>query len=164
MAIISGLANGFQRPIYESTLPMIVPKRLLGNANGMIQTGIGISELAAPLLAGILVSRFGLLPVISIDLITFVIAVVGVLVAKLPKRQETQPTKNWWADMRSGFIYVMARRGLLALFLFMMVRNFFVGIIQAVGLPISADPYHTRLWRSYSFHRWIGYRCGRAFC
>lgn len=136
MAIVSGLANGLQRPIYESTLPRIVPKRLLGNANGMIQTGIGIAELVTPLLAGILVAQFGLLLVLSIDLITFVIAAIGVLVAKVPKRQPDATPPSWWADMRSGWLYVMARRGLLALFLFMMVRNFFVGIIQAVGLPI----------------------------
>lgn len=136
MAIVSGLANGLQRPIYESTLPLIMPKRLLGNANGILQTGIGISELITPLLAGLLVAQFGLIPVIGIDLITFFIGVFGVLFAKVPKTLAQAEKPSWWADMRSGWVYVIARRGLLALFIFMMIRNFFVGIIQAVALPI----------------------------
>lgn len=135
-AIVSGLANGLQRPLYESTLPQIVPKRLLGNANGIIQTGIGISELLTPFLAGVLVAQFGLMVVIMIDLITFVIGVIGVLIAKIPKTQRSGHRPSWWEDMRSGWVYVLARRGLLALFLFMMVRNFLVGLIQAIGLPI----------------------------
>ena len=56
----SSAFGALQWPAYTSAITLMVPKKHLGRANGIVQFGIALSEILAPALAGILMSVIGL--------------------------------------------------------------------------------------------------------
>ena len=70
-AALNGVALGLQRPLYESTTPLMVPKERLGSVNGIVHSVAGLGQVLAPVMAGTLVFTIGLERVLMLDLATF---------------------------------------------------------------------------------------------
>jgi len=49
MATIGSVANSFQEPAYTASVPLLVPKKHLGRANGLVQMGQAMGALVAPI-------------------------------------------------------------------------------------------------------------------
>src|SRR6266508_4543150 len=78
-AIFQGLGNAFQWPAYSAAISTTIPKEKYGRANGMmslIDMGPGV---LAPMLAGALLPMIGLTGILSIDVVTFVLAILILL-------------------------------------------------------------------------------------
>src|SRR5512138_1243001 len=83
-AIFQGLGNAFQWPAYSAAITTMIPKEKYGRANGMmslIEMGPGI---LAPMLAGALLPLIGFTGILSIDVITFVLAILVLLFVHIP--------------------------------------------------------------------------------
>lgn len=138
-AVVDGIAIGMQRPLYESTTPLMVPKDKLMKVNGMTQAIAGISQMLAPALAGALLMWIGLKWLILVDLLTFVIALVCILSVKVPHLEKTdseESAAHWWADFKTGWNFVSERVGLKALFWFVTLRNFLFATCEIIALPL----------------------------
>jgi MFS family permease len=137
---ISSFFGTFQWPAYTATVTQLVPKAQLGRANGMIQFGRAAAEILAPLLAGVLVLSIQLQGVILIDVITFIFALLTLLIVRFPRVDAAPPTHNKLAtfkiDLTFGWKYILARRGLLYLLFFLAVVNFIWGTIGALVVPM----------------------------
>ena len=89
-AIFQGLGNAFQWPAYSATISVMVSKEQYGRANGMmslIDSGPGV---LAPLMAGALLPLIGLTGILSLDVVTFIFAVVILLFVYIPQPPRTQ--------------------------------------------------------------------------
>lgn len=140
VAGISSIVTAFQWPAYSSIVPMLVPKEMLGQANGMLQTGQAATQILAPVMAGILISTLGLPGVLLFDLLTFLVAVGTMLYIRLPKRvageESEKESSSLLKDVAFGFRYLFARSGLVGLLLIFAVANLMVGVVSVLVTPL----------------------------
>ena len=138
-AATSSLCGAFQWPAYTAAVTQLVPQKHLGRANGMNQFSRAAAEIFSPLLAGVLVLTIRLEGVILIDVATFVFAMLTLLVVKFPrlKRKSTEDgLATFKDDLTFGWRYILARRGLLNLLLFLVAVNFIWGMVGALIVPM----------------------------
>lgn len=143
VAINAGFAT-FQQPAYSALTTRLVTAEQLGRASGMVQMGLAVSDLFAPLLAGMLIVRISLSGVFLIDFGTFLFAVITLLLVRLPtqaKRVSSLPSVGWnvhalLQETRLGWTYVAARPGLLGLLAYLAIANFASGIINSILVPM----------------------------
>lgn len=139
-AILQGLGNAFQWPAYSATISTMIPKEKLGRANGMmslIDMGPGI---LAPMLAGALLPVIGLTGILSLDVVTFVLAVLVLVFVHIPQPVRTaegaQAQGNILKEAAFGFRYIFARPSLLGLQLVFFFGNLCFGIAMTVLAPM----------------------------
>ena len=137
-AIFQGLGNTFQWPAYSAAISTMLDKKQYGRANGMmslIEAGPGV---VAPLLAGALLPIVKFTGILLIDVATFILAVILLLLVYIPQPQRTQEGEqaqgNVWKEAFYGFQYIFARPGLVGLLTIFLVGNLFSGI-QLTLLP-----------------------------
>jgi MFS family permease len=141
--LIVGASAAFstvQWPAYAAATTLLVSKKNLGRANGMIQFGQAAGEILAPALAGILLLTIRLEGVILIDFATFFLAAITLLLVRFPKPPGTVAgeSENMWLkpEITFGWNYIRARAGLLDLLLFFAVVNFMWGMVGALIVPM----------------------------
>lgn len=131
-AAIQGTGNTFQWPAYSAAIATMVPKEQLGRANGMmslIEAGPGVF---APVLAGALLPFIGLTGILTLDVITFVLAILALAIVFVPQPPRTEEGQvgqgNMWKEAAYGFRYIFARPSLLGLQLVFFMGNLFSGM------------------------------------
>ncbi len=139
-AIFQGLGNAFQWPAYSAAITTMVPKEQYGRVNGMmslIDMGPGV---LAPMLAGALLPLIQLVGVLSIDVATFILAILVLFFVHIPQPPRTaegaQEQGNIFKEAVFGFRYIFARPSLLGLQLVFFVGNLFSGIAFTVIAPM----------------------------
>lgn len=139
-AIFQGLGNAFQWPAYSATISTMIPKEKYGRANGMmslIDMGPGI---LAPMLAGAFLPVIGLTGILSLDVATFVLAILILLFVYIPQPSRTaegaQAQGNILKEAIFGFSYIFARPSLLGLQLVFFFGNLCLGIAGTVLAPM----------------------------
>jgi MFS family permease len=139
-AVFQGLGNAFQWPAYSATISTMLPKEQYGRANGMmslVEMGPGV---LAPLLAGALLPVLGLTGILSLDVVTFLLAVTILLFVHIPQPRRTeeglQDRGNILKEAAFGFRYIFARPSLLGLQLVFFFGNLFSGIAYTVLAPM----------------------------
>jgi len=137
MATIGSVANSFQEPAYMASVPLMVPKRHLGRANGLVQMGSAIGTLVAPALAGLLVATTGLWGVLLVDVATFAVAVATLVVVRIPRPAEAPGvTDAVWGQIIEGWNWLRARRGLFGFLLVAAGINFLLGFMSVLLIPL----------------------------
>lgn len=138
-ALLQGLGNAFQWPAYSAAISLMVPKEQLGRANGMMSLVEAGPAVLAPLMAGALLPVIGLTGILGLDVITFVAAVLVLLVVIVPKPQASsvgaQASGSILKEAAFGFRYIFAQPGLLGLQLLFFAGNLFLGISNTLAQP-----------------------------
>ncbi|HEU4746029.1 MAG TPA: MFS transporter [Anaerolineales bacterium] len=139
-AVFQGLGNAFQWPAYSAAISTMIPKEKYGRANGMmslIDMGPGV---LAPMLAGALLPVFGLTGILSLDVTTFVLAILILIFVHIPQPPRTvdgaQAQGNILSEAVFGFRYIFARPSLLGLQLVFFFGNLCSGIAFTVLAPM----------------------------
>ncbi|MBK8900066.1 MAG: MFS transporter [Anaerolineaceae bacterium] len=137
-AAISGTFQTFQWPAYSAAISTMLPKKQYARANGMISLAESGSGIFAPVLAGALLSFFGLTAVFAIDIISFIVAIGALLVVHIPNPKRTEAGEesqgSIWKESAYGFRYILARPSLLGLQLLFFGTNF----MSALGITVFA--------------------------
>ena len=142
-AVINGLGNTFQWPAYSAAISTMVPKEHYSRANGMMSLVESVPGVLAPLLAGILLIAIKLTGILVIDVITFALAIVALLVVHIPQPSRTLEGQaeqgSIFKEAAYGFKYIFARRGLLGLLTFFIVLNFVIGLSISLFSPFILE-------------------------
>ena len=137
-AAISGTFQTFQWPAYSAAISTMLPKEQYARANGMISLAESGSGIFAPVLAGALLSFFGLNAVFAIDIVTFIVAIGALLIVKIPTPKRTEAGAesqgSLWQESAYGFRYILARPSLLGLQMLFFGANF----MSALGFTVFA--------------------------
>jgi MFS transporter, DHA3 family, macrolide efflux protein len=130
--------SSLQGPAFLSSISLLVPRHQLGRASGLTETARAASQIIGPLLAGILVGRIGYSGVILIDFVTFLFAMVTLLLIRIPNppRQEEEVRGSPLGDLRYGWNYLRGLPGLFALFSLFAMTNFCMGMVQVLLTPL----------------------------
>jgi DHA3 family macrolide efflux protein-like MFS transporter len=129
-----------QWPAYAAATTLLVPKKDLGRANGMVQFGRAAAEILAPTLAGALLKTIQLQGVILLDLASFAFAVGTLLLVRFPRPAGTAAQEggsvSLWQEIAFGWRYIAARRGLVGLLALAAATNFLWGMVGALITPM----------------------------
>lgn len=124
MAIRSA-GGGFHWPAMAATTPLMVPERHLTRVAGLNQAANGAMNIVAPPLGAIFLSLLPMHGVMGIDVLTAALAITPLLFIPIPQPVRAQGERpSYLADLKEGFHYVWAWKGLLYLMGFATLINF----------------------------------------
>ncbi|GIV74386.1 MULTISPECIES: MFS transporter [Caldilinea] len=136
----AGVFESFQFPAFSAAMSVLVPKAQYGRANGLLSLAEAASSIAAPVLAGILLSVIGIAGVMVIDIATFILAVAAVLLVVVPQPRRSAEAlaaaSTIWREAIYGFIYIWRRKSLLGVQLTFAISNFFSSIGMVLIAPM----------------------------
>ena len=135
-AAVGGLFGPFQGLAFQASVTTMVPKAQYTRTNGMMSLSQYISQVGAPVLAGLLLSVAGIEAVLVFDLVTFLVAVISAGLIAFPQiiRIEEKVRTSFLSDAAFGFRYIFTRPALRTLFL--IILGF--GVFEALGFPLIA--------------------------
>lgn len=116
---LAGAFQAFQWPAYSAAITTMVRKEQYARANGMVSVAESAGAVAAPILAGILITIIGVGGIMLIDILTFVFAVGTLLFVHIPQPATTVEGQagqgSIWKESGYGFRYILQRPSLLGL-------------------------------------------------
>ena len=133
---VTSLAGAFQRPAYLAAVAQLVPKRYLGHANGISQLGVGVGLVFAPMLGAGLIGLIGIRGVILIDVSTFCVGALTLLLVRFPNRMFRRREETFRTEVANGWRYVARRPGLRAALRFFVIDHAFYTLGFAVITPM----------------------------
>lgn len=141
VALVGSLFAAFQEPAYTASVTMLVPKKDLARASGLMQVAQSLEMLVAPLLAGILFGVIGLKGIVLIDFLTYFFAVGALLIVRIPQPPLTTQVEQdgrgkVWRDALFGWQYLRQRRGLFNLLLYFALVNFLLNLSAVLTGPL----------------------------
>ena len=124
-SVIYGLSGTFQWPAYMATISTMVPKEQYDRANGMMMLVDSGPAVFSPMIAGALLPILGVTGILTIDVITFVIAISTLLIVFIPQPEKTVEGQSGKGNLVSeatyGFKYIFQRKPLLSLLLVILI-------------------------------------------
>jgi len=138
LVTVSAVFMAFLRPGFMATITLLVNKNDLGKANGALATTFGIVQLIAPALAGALIYSIGLQWVFAINLATFVIGIVTLLIAAIPSVHDKNKDsgQSIIQEIKDAWIYLRGKPALLMLLGLTAAVNFNLAAIQVLVIPV----------------------------
>jgi MFS family permease len=131
--------TALQWTAYSASVTLLVPKKQLGRANGMVQVGQAVARIGAPVLGGILLLAVDIKGILLIDFTTFIFAAATLLMVRIPRAEpsvEAAPGRRYWKDVAYGLTYIRHRHGLLSLMILFGVCNFLMGFVIVLVVPL----------------------------
>jgi MFS family permease len=139
-AVVIGPFRHFQYFAFSTSISTLVPKQHLTRAVVMTEhIGEFTSNIIAPGLAGAIYSLIGLPGILTIDIITFLIAVSATWLVHIPQPlvSEVNQTKGKiWQDLTFGYRYIIKNSGLSVLLLFLVIFHFIDAVTMGIHSPL----------------------------
>ncbi len=131
-------------PSFSAATTLLVPKQHYGRASGFTQLGEALPAIAGPAIAGVLYVTIRIGNMALLDFVSYVFAALLMLLfVRIPSTAATirdgKEKGSLWKEMRFGWDYIMARKGLRALLVFYMIFNFLSGVIGPLLVPLILD-------------------------
>lgn len=138
---LNSACNAPQNLACTASVPLLVPRKQLGRANGLLQLGAAAAEVGAPLTAGILLSLVALQSIVVVDFLTAILASGSLLFLRIPQPERAPGTAegrrpSLLSEAGFGWTYIRARPGLFALMLFFTALNFSRGAVLVLITPL----------------------------
>ncbi len=118
----------------------MVSKEQYGRASGMLSMAQFASNIFAPVLAAILLGVTGMAGILTIDVVTFLVAIGALLLVHVPQPVVTEEGRKSRGSLRKesayGFRYIFERPGLLGLQLVFFCINLVVTFATTVLSPM----------------------------
>ena len=137
--IIIATAGGFgqiQALAYQASVAMIVPKNQYTRVGSMAAIVHYGSNIIGPALAGVLYPTVGVPGIILIDLITFTIAFITLIISRIPNPEKHTEPDNLFSRVTLGFRYIWQQPGLKSLLLVTILFTFVHDMGAAIQRPM----------------------------
>lgn len=126
LGIWSGTFESMQWPAYAASVATMVEKKDYARANGLLGMAGSASMVFSPMVAAFLLKWAGLTTILTIDLFTFVLAVLTLVWVRIPNPERTSNApKTISQQLLFGFNYILKRKSLLYLQFLPLFHNFF---------------------------------------
>jgi MFS family permease len=123
LSILTGLAQAFGGPAYQSLLPSLVSKAHLPNAIAFNSIQFNLARVIGPLLAGGALAAFGMVACFGLNGLSFLAVIVAIL--SLHIRHIPAPTTTrMHQELKGGVAFVRAHPGLIGLAMLGFVTTF----------------------------------------
>jgi MFS family permease len=136
---VIGLGSTFQWPAYSAAISTMIPKQHYSRANGMMSLIESGPAVLAPILAGLLLPAIQLTGILTVDVVTFFVAIAALALVHVPQPRKTVEGQagsgSFLREALFGFKYIFDRRGLLGLLIFFICLNFIIGLSGSLYSP-----------------------------
>jgi DHA3 family macrolide efflux protein-like MFS transporter len=128
--MVRSLGQAFHFPAMQASTSLMVPEKYLTRISGANQTLNGAINIIAPPTGALLLEVLPMQGVLSIDIVTGLLAILPLVFIHIPnpiRRDETgqeQPQGSFIQDVRKGLRYVASWPGLLAIMVMATLINF----------------------------------------
>jgi DHA3 family macrolide efflux protein-like MFS transporter len=126
---------------FSASTATLVPQDRLDRANGMVQLGSGVAQIASPALAGLLLPTIGVGGIFLIDLVSFFYAVAVLAGVRIPDVRELPPSA--WRSPRAfmrqaaeGLHYLRDQPALVGLGIIVSLVTFSMSAVQFLFGPL----------------------------
>ncbi len=141
-----GIFEAFHYPATEAIMPLMVPPEKLGRMNGLSYLSYGIIGILGPLIAALLLLYWKIFEILLLDPITFIFAIVPVLLVKIPevkeKKQLQDQKPSIMSEFSEGISFIRHKDGLLPLLSIFTGANFFIPFLMVL-LPLFVKISHS---------------------
>ncbi len=133
---ITGTAQTFQQPASEVATTLVTPEDKYQKAGSLNALAYSVINMASPVIATALYSAGGLTLVIIVDLSTFTVAFLSLLLfVKIPEvKSEKHEDSHIMMDLKESLCFLRTNIGILQVILFLASINFIASIYNA-ALP-----------------------------
>ncbi len=111
LSFVSGCAQAFGGPAYQSLIPTLVGKDHLPNAVALNSIQFNLARVIGPIVAGVALAAFGMVACFGLNGISFLFVIAAIL-AMRNIHVPPAPTTNMMEQMKVGFRYVRDSRNL----------------------------------------------------
>jgi DHA3 family macrolide efflux protein-like MFS transporter len=126
---------------FSASTAALVPADRLDRANGLVQLGSGVAQIASPAMAGVLLPLLSVGGIFVIDLVSFVYAVAVLGWLRMPGVE--RPASSEWRTPRAfireaaaGFWYLRSQPGLVGLAIIVSFVTFSISAVQFLFAPL----------------------------
>ena len=139
VAFLQGIFAAFQGPAERAATTMLVPDEGRERANAIKETSFPLAGIIAPVFTGLLYTGIGIAGIIFIDLVTFLVAVIFLLLIHIPHPEPSEvglaAQGGFWREARGALHFVTGRRALFVFMLFTAFINFMLNGPLDLTLP-----------------------------
>lgn len=142
----SSLFVALQNPAYKAAVTDLLPPEHYSRASGLVQLASSAQHLISPMVAGVLLGAAGLVPVLLLDLSTFVVAVVAALAIGRPLVPSRHTTGSGNVDdtssagtigqLMEGWKAVHTHKQVFTVLVLMSLTTLFLGVLQTLFAPM----------------------------
>lgn len=121
---LRGIFQAFHTPATSAIIPLMVPRDKLSRFNGLNYVFNGSINLIGPVVAALLLSVWKIYQILWIDGFTFLIAVIPLLLIRIPSVKKKQDQPSFKEDFVEGLTFIKNARGMLPLLTTSTMLNF----------------------------------------
>ncbi|MCK4434326.1 MFS transporter [Candidatus Bathyarchaeota archaeon] len=121
---LRGIFQAFHSPAVTAIVPLMVPKAKLSRVNGLTYLFTGAVTLIGPVVAALLLAFWKIHQILWIDAITFIVAVIPLLIITIPSVRKKQDKSSFSKDLGEGLAFIKNARGFLPLLTLATLLNF----------------------------------------
>ncbi|GAB4301139.1 MAG: MFS transporter [Ignavibacteriaceae bacterium] len=135
---VSSVFSAFQEPAYKALVTDLLPEDKYAKASGLMQLATSAQYLISPFLAGILLTLINIEYIFLIDTSTLIISSSIVLLIRksLGGMKQTASHQNFINEFKEAVSEFYKNKGVINLVLTVTTILFFVGLLQALLVPM----------------------------
>ena len=150
LSFVSGCAQAFGGPAYQSLIPTLVGKDHLPNAVALNSIQFNLARVIGPVVAGVALAAFGMVACFGLNGISFLFVIAAILALRNVHVPPTATT-NMMEQMKDGLRYVRDSRN-LKIVTALGFTGAFLGLPLLTFLPvITKDVFH----QDVRFYSWL---------
>jgi MFS family permease len=155
LSFMSGCAQAFGGPAYQSLIPSLVRKEHLPNAIALNSIQFNIARVLGPLLAGVALHQFGSAMCFGLNGLSFLVVIAALLSLRAP-HVPTTSTRRMRDELATGLRYVRDDPSLLTLTVLALASTF-LGVPLLTFLPVfTKNIYHADVGQYSQMMAWSG--------
>jgi MFS family permease len=137
LSFLTGLAQAFGGPAYQSLIPLLVRKKDLPNAIAFNSIQFNLARTIGPLLAGVTLAAFGMAACFGLNGLSYLLVILALfsLSVKQLKPTERKPMVH---ELKGGLSYVRREPAMLGLAVAAFLTTFLTGPLLTF-LPVIAS-------------------------
>lgn len=141
---LRGLCQAFHMPTVSAIVPTMVPKESLSRINGVGYLFTSLIQLTGPLIGVVFLMLFPIKIILWIDIITYGIAIIPLLLIKIPHVRNVKQIKHKISlikELKEGITTIKMIPGMLIILFLSMFLNFLITPVNVL-LPYYIKVIH----------------------
>lgn len=134
----SSVFSAIQSPAYKASATDLLAKEQFSKGSGLLQLAESSKFLLSPIVAGILLTITSIEVILIINMFTFLIAILAVLVIRRSTKvdRDAREEKPWFTDLIEGWLEVTTNKGVLLLVIIISMVTFYLGFLETLIGPM----------------------------
>jgi predicted MFS family arabinose efflux permease len=155
LSFLSGCAQAFGGPAYQSLVPSLVHKDHLPNAVALNSIQFNIARIIGPLLAGVTLHALGIASCFTLNGLSFLVVIAALLSLSTPQAAPAGQ-RRMLDELRTGLVFVRDHAAVRTLTLLALVSTF-LGVPLLTFLPVFArNVFHEGVGQYSHMMAWSG--------